>query len=338
MQDVRVQPQTTTRGAASAASDFAITTNKLTKTYGSSRGVDELDLEIRRGEVFGFLGPNGAGKTTTIRLLLNLIKPSSGTASVLGMDSQRDSVAIRREIGYLPGEFSLYPNMSGAQTLEYFANLRGVGGKATWKYVQELAERLELDMSKKFRQYSRGNKQKIGIIQALMHHPQLLILDEPTSGLDPLNQQEFYKLIEEAKAAGRSIFFSSHIMSEVEKICDRVAIIRDGKLVQSGNIADLTGLKAHHLELTFAGSVPEQEFGKLPGVEKLEKSQNEGREILRFIARSEALPAIVQTAARYSVVDFVSREPSLEEVFLNYYREPNREEVQKTQKVQKEGK
>ncbi|NWJ98518.1 MAG: ABC transporter ATP-binding protein [Chloroflexi bacterium] len=326
MQDITSRPQTTTGTAADAASNnrkYAILTEKLTKNYGHVRGLVDLDLGVYEGEVFGFLGPNGAGKTTTIRMLLNLIKPTKGKATVLGLDSQHDSVAIRQHIGYLPGEFSLYPNLTGAQTLEYFAHLRGVAGKENWKYVQELAERLELDMTRKFRQYSRGNKQKVGVIQALMHHPRLLILDEPTSGLDPLNQQEFYKLVDEVRKAGSTIFFSSHIMSEVEKICDRVAIIREGKLVKVGNIGDLTDLKSHYLELTFTGTAPLEEFKKLPGVEKLEKVAEKGTEILHFMVRSEGLDQVVKTAAKYAVVNFVSREPSLEESFLDYYRDPS---------------
>jgi ABC-2 type transport system ATP-binding protein len=323
MQNISSRPHTTTNGAASAASNtkFAISTEKLNKSYGRSRGVIDLDLNIYEGEVFGFLGPNGAGKTTTIRLLLNLIKPTGGKASLLGMDSERDSVAIRKEVGYLPGEFSLYPGLTGAQTLEYFANLRDVDSKENWQRVQQMAERLELDLTKKFKQYSRGNKQKVGIIQALMHRPRLLILDEPTSGLDPLNQQEFYKLVEEARDNGATVFFSSHIMSEVEKICDRVGIIREGRLIKVGNIAELTGLKSHQLELTFSDSVPAQEFQNLPGVEQFRQEQNDGTTTLHFTVKAEALEQVVKSASKYQIINFVSREPSLEESFLHYYQD-----------------
>ncbi len=299
-----------------ASSSCAILTEKLTKTYGSSRGVIDLDLEVRQGEVFGFLGPNGAGKTTTIRVLMNLIAPTDGRALVNGLDSQRDSVEIKRQIGYLPGEFSLYPNLSGAQTLQYFANLRG---GVDWKYIISLAERLELDLTKKFKQYSRGNKQKVGIIQAMMHKPRLLILDEPTSGLDPLNQQEFYKLVREVREEGRTVFFSSHIMSEVEKTCDRVGIIRDGRLVKLGGIGELTGIKTQQLELTFAGPAPLSEFERLPGVEQVEAIDTQ---ILRCVVRADGLDGVVRLAAQYALVNLASREPSLEEIFLNYYREP----------------
>lgn len=322
MQDMSSRPQTATGVATSAASNkFAILTEKLTKNYGPNRGVVDLDLGVNEGEIFGFLGPNGAGKTTTIRLLLNLIKPSSGKAKILGLDSLHNTVEIHKQIGYLPGEFSLYLNLTGAQTLEYFAHLREIAGPENWKYVQELAERLDLDLTKKFRQYSKGNKQKVGIIQALMHHPGLLILDEPTAGLDPLNQQEFYKLIKEAQTKGTTIFFSSHIMSEVEKVCDRVGIIRLGQLVKIGNISELTNLKNHQLELTFAGPVPLDEFKKLPGVDHLEKVAVNSHEVLRCTVRAETLDSVIKIAVKYPMVNFVSREPSLEETFLDYYRE-----------------
>jgi ABC-2 type transport system ATP-binding protein len=299
------------------ATGLAIQTQNLTKRYGQARGVTDLNLEVREGEVFGFLGPNGAGKTTTIRILLNLIKPTSGQVSVLGLDSQRDSVAIKKLVGYLPGEFSLYPNLTGAKTLEYFGNLRG---GVEWARVKNMAERLELDLSRKFRQYSRGNKQKVGIIQALMHRPRLLVLDEPTAGLDPLNQQEFYKLMAEARQDGSTVFFSSHIMSEVEKTCDRVGIIREGELVKVGNIAELTGLKTHHLELTFAGKAPVEEFRQLPGITELSLSEESGQPVIRCVVMAEALDQVVKLAGHYTLLNFVSREPSLEESFLHYYK------------------
>ncbi|MDB5082064.1 MAG: ybhF 4 [Chloroflexi bacterium] len=304
----------------SQSAGWAIQTQNLTKNYGQSRGVNDLNLEVREGEVFGFLGPNGAGKTTTIRILLNLIKPTAGRVMVLGLDSQRDSVEIRKHIGYLPGEFSLYPNLTGAKTLEYFGNLRG---GVDWSRVNRLAERLELDLSKKFRQYSRGNKQKVGIIQAMMHRPRLLVLDEPTSGLDPLNQQEFYRLVEEVRQDGSTVFFSSHIISEVEKICDRVAIIREGQLVKVGNVAELTGLKSHHLELIFAGAAPVEDLRQLPGIRDLsivEEDGPDGRTVIRCVVGAETLDKVVKLAASYTLLNFVSREPSLEESFLHYYK------------------
>src|SRR6476661_6487149 len=202
-----------------------IRTERLSKAYGVHRGITELDLEVAEGEIFGFLGPNGAGKTTTMRVLLDLIRPTSGRAEVFGIETTVDPVAIHKRIGYLPGEFDLYDRLTGAQTITYFGNLRGGVDRA---YVAELVERLDLDPSRRFKEYSRGNKQKVGLIVALQHRPDLLILDEPTSGLDPLVQQTFFEVIREAKEAGRTIFLSSHIIDEVDRTCDRVAIIRDG--------------------------------------------------------------------------------------------------------------
>src|SRR5262249_46752141 len=206
-----------------------IQTEKLTKSYGSHRGIIDLDLQVNEGEAFGFLGPNGAGKTTTIRTLLDHLRPTSGRATVFGIDTTADPVAIHRRLGYLPGEFALYDKLTGGQTLDYFANLRGLSDRS---YQKDLIARLDVDPTRKFREYSKGNKQKIGLIIALQHKPDLLLLDEPTSGLDPLIQQEFYGVIREAKTEGRTVFLSSHILSEVEKTCDRVAIIRDGRLTR----------------------------------------------------------------------------------------------------------
>jgi ABC-2 type transport system ATP-binding protein len=297
----------------------AIYTEKLTKNYGSNRGILDLDLEIHPGEVFGFLGPNGAGKTTTIRLLLNLLTPTSGKASIYGLDAQKDSVAIKKFIGYLPGEFMLYPQLTGAQLLKYFANLRG---GIPWQRISSLAERLELDMTKKFRDYSHGNKQKVGIIQAVMHQPRLLILDEPTNGLDPLNQQEFYKIVREARDQGSTVFLSSHIMAEVEATCDRVALVREGRLIKVGLIDELVGIQSHYLEMEFAGLVELEAFAQLPGVSQLHKEQLDGETKITCIVPPDGLDAVIKTAGHYSVLHFISREPSLEEIFLNFYRIP----------------
>ena len=206
-----------------------IRTERLTKAYGEHRGIIDVDLEVAENEIFGFLGPNGAGKTTTIRTLLDLIRPTSGRAFVFDVETTVDPVAIHRRIGYIPGEFALYDRLTGGQTIQYFANLRGGVDAA---YQAALVERLDIDPSRKFKELSKGNKQKIGLVIALQHRPELLILDEPTSGLDPLVQQTFYELVREARAEGRSVFLSSHILSEVERTCDRVAIIRDGQLVK----------------------------------------------------------------------------------------------------------
>jgi beta-exotoxin I transport system ATP-binding protein len=291
--------------------DPVISTERLTKSYGSHRGIIELDLEIAEGEVFGFLGPNGAGKTTTIRVLLDHIRPTGGRATVFGIETTADPVAIHRRTGYLPGEFSLYDRLTGGQTLEYFANLRGGVDPA---YQAMLIERLDLDPSRRFKEYSKGNKQKVGLVIALQHKPELLILDEPTAGLDPLVQQTFFGLLREAVAGGATVFLSSHILSEVEKSCDRVAIIRDGRLAQVGTVDSLRDLAHHQVELRFAGEVPAAEFERLPGVSDVALVDH----VLRMRV-SGAITPVVQAAARYELLDFVSREPSLEETFLAQY-------------------
>jgi ABC-type multidrug transport system ATPase subunit len=288
-----------------------IETDKLTKSYGEHRGIIEVDLSVEEGEAFGFLGPNGAGKTTTIRTLLDHIRPTSGTARIFGIETTVDPVAIHRRVGYLPGEFTLYDKLTGGQTIEYFANLRGGVDTA---YQQQLISRLDIDPSRKFREYSKGNKQKIGLIVALQHRPDLLILDEPTSGLDPLVQQTFYEVIREAKAEGRTVFLSSHILSEVERTCDRVAIIRDGRLVRVDRVEALRDIAHHQVELRFAGDVPVGAFAGLPGVSDVTTEDHTLR--LRV---SGSITPIVKEAANYELLDFVSREPSLEETFLAEY-------------------
>ncbi|MGD0121261.1 MAG: ABC transporter ATP-binding protein [Candidatus Limnocylindrales bacterium] len=284
---------------------------KLTKFYGSHRGIVEVDLAVEKGEVFGFLGPNGAGKTTTIRLLLDLIRPSSGKAYVFDIESSADPVAIHRRIGYLPGEFALYDRLTGSQTLEYFGNLRGGIDPA---YQASLIERFDLDPSRRFREYSKGNKQKVGLVAALQHRPELLMLDEPTSGLDPLVQQTFFATMREAVRDGATVFLSSHILNEVERSCDRVAIIRDGRLVQVDRVDALRDLAHHQIELRFAGDPPAEQFRALPGVSEVVAEDH----ILRLRVQGSITP-IVEAAAKAGVVDFLSREPSLEETFLAQY-------------------
>ena len=288
-----------------------IETQKLTKSYGSHRGIVEVDLVVQEGEVFGFLGPNGAGKTTTIRTLLDLIRPTSGTARVFGIESSADPVAIHRRVGYIPGEFTLYDRLTGSQTLEYFANLRGGVDPA---YQRSLVERFELDPSRRFKEYSKGNKQKVGVIIALQHRPELLMLDEPTSGLDPLVQQTFFATLGDTVQAGATVFLSSHILSEVEKGADRVAIIRDGRIVKTDTVEGLRDLAHHQVELRFAGPVPAAEFEGLPGVSDLVADDH----VLRMRVAGAITP-VVRAAARYELLDFVSREPSLEETFLAQY-------------------
>ena len=288
-----------------------IRTEKLTKSYGIHRGIVDVDLEVAEGEIFGFLGPNGAGKTTTIRTLLDLIRPTSGRAFVFDIESSVDPVSIHRRIGYIPGEFTLYDRLTGKQTLEYFANLRGGVDRG---YQASLIERFELDPSRRFREYSKGNKQKVGVIIALQHRPELLILDEPTSGLDPLVQQTFFVTLRQAVADGATVFLSSHILSEVEKSSDRVAIIREGRIVKLDTVEGLRDLAHHQVELRFAGPVPTNAFESLPGVSDLVADDH----VLRMRVAGAITP-VVQAAARYELLDFVSREPSLEETFLAQY-------------------
>jgi ABC-2 type transport system ATP-binding protein len=288
-----------------------IRTERLTKSYGPHRGIVDVDLEVQAGEIFGFLGPNGAGKTTTIRTLLDLIRPTSGRAFVFDIETTADPVSIHRRIGYIPGEFALYDRLTGGQTLEYFGNLRGGVDKA---YRASLVERFDLDTSRKFKEYSKGNKQKVGLVIALQHRPEMLILDEPTSGLDPLIQQSFYELVREAREEGRTVFLSSHILSEVERTCDRVAIIRDGKLVKVDSVEGLRDLAHHEVELRFADGVPADAFASLPGVSDVKV----GEHTLRLRVSGPITP-VVQAAAQYELLDFVSREPTLEETFLAQY-------------------
>jgi ABC-type multidrug transport system ATPase subunit len=288
-----------------------IETEKLTKSYGPNRGIVDLDLEVDEGEVFGFLGPNGAGKTTTIRTLLDHLRPTSGRARIFGIETTADPVAIHRRTGYLPGEFTLYDRLTGGQTIEYFGNLRGGVDPA---YRASLIERLDLDPSRRFKEYSKGNKQKLGLVIAFQHRPELLVLDEPTSGLDPLVQQAFYGLVREAQAEGRTVFLSSHVLSEVERTCDRVAIVRDGRLVRTGRVDTLRDLAHHQVELRFADAVPTAEFAALPGVSDVVVEDH----TLRLRIAGPITP-VLQAAAHHELMDFLSREPSLEETFLAEY-------------------
>jgi len=288
---------------------------RLTKHYGRKRGVIDLSFHVIDGEVFGFLGPNGAGKTTTMSLLMALLFPDSGTARIAGLDCWQQSVDVKRVLGYLPGELAFDPNLTGGQILAYYANLRGGVDRA---YLARLVSRLDLDTSRRFRQYSHGNKQKVGLIQAFMHRPRLLILDEPTSGLDPLNQREFGSMVAEVRAEGRTVFLSSHILSEVESTCDRVGIIRDGRLAHVGSVAELKDIKHHEVELTFTTAPPADAFRAIAGVERVDVLPD-GRS-LRVIIHGDVDP-LIKTAARYSLANFVSREPTLEDVFLRFYQD-----------------
>jgi len=290
----------------------AIETEGLTKRYGrKARGIEDVNLVVAPGEVFGFLGPNGAGKTTTIRTLLGFLRPTGGRARVFGLDVRRESVEIRARVGNLPGEFALEDRMTGEGLLKFFARLRGVNDLS---YAHELAERLGADLRRPMRRLSRGNKQKIGLVQAMFHRPPLLILDEPTGGLDPLVQEEFLDIVEETKAEGRTVFFSSHVLSEVERVCDRVGIIRDGRLVTVEPTHALVDKAFRHVRLTFDGPVDREPFEKLHGVEDLEV---EGSKALFTLY--ETPDEMVKLAARHRLISLEYERPSLEEIFLTYY-------------------
>jgi ABC-2 type transport system ATP-binding protein len=285
----------------------------LTKSYGGKRGIAEVSFQVEEGEVFGFLGPNGSGKTTTIRVLMALLRADAGTARIAGLDCWKQSLEVKRLIGYVPGEPALDPNLTGGQILEYFAHLRGGVDQS---YLKQLIQRFDLDTSRKFRQYSTGNKRKVVLIQAFMHRPRLLILDEPTSGLDPLNQQEFDRMVKEARDEGRTVLLSSHILSEVEKTCTRVGIIRDGGLVRIGDVAEVKAIKRYEITITFADAIPAETFKTLDGVVEVE-TLNHGHGVR--LAMQGPADAVIKAAAHYPVVSLTSYEPSLEDIFLRYY-------------------
>ena len=287
----------------------AIRTDGLTKRFGRVTALDELNLTVDRGEVMGYLGPNGAGKTTTIRLLLGLLRPTSGRCEVFGLDAHRQAVEAHRRLSFVPGEASLWPRMTGAETLHVLGN---VHGRVDTGYRDELTERFELDPSKKVRAYSKGNRQKVLLIAALMTRADLLVLDEPTAGLDPLMEQIFRECVHEAKARGQSVFLSSHILSEVEALCDRVAILRAGRLVELGSLDELRHLAALSVDATFAGAVPD--LSAVPGVSGIH-THGQG---VRLALRGPVAP-LVRALAPTDITELVSREPSLEELFLSHY-------------------
>jgi len=296
-------------------SEPAIRTVGLAKNYGDVRALRGLDLEVRRGEIFGFLGPNGAGKTTTIRCLLDMIRPSGGKAEVLGFDPQRDSVEVRSRVGYLPGELRLYGYMKAGAMLRLLNGQRG--GKTDWEDVEELAERLGLDLNTQIKNLSKGNKQKVGVVQAFMHQPELLIMDEPTSGLDPLVQQEVFSMIQEARAKGATVFFSSHVLSEIEEIADRVGIIRQGILVESANPADLIERALHRVTVRFREPVEWKPLTQVPGVELFNAEDG----VTISLQVEGEMDALVKSLAEYPISSIETERPSLEEAFLVYYQD-----------------
>ena len=290
----------------------AIETRGLTKDYGVGRGVFDLDLAVAEGEVFGFLGPNGAGKTTTIKQLMGMIHPTRGSAEVMGLDAQRDAVEVKMKVGYVPGELPQFGGWRGDEIVAYVAGLRGDVDSAA---VSDVASRLDLDLGRRYREYSHGNKQKLALTLAFMHRPPLLILDEPTSGLDPLHQQAFYSLVRDARAGGATVFLSSHVLSEVEHVCDRVGIVREGRLVTAGALDQLAGIRAHRIEIEFAGHVPAERLGAIEGFEQLAIDGQHASGMLRG-----SFDALLAAIAGEKIVALTSREPTLEEVFLSYYR------------------
>ncbi len=295
------------------ASAPAIRTQGLTKTFGGVQALRDLHLTVNRGEVFGFLGPNGAGKTTMIRTILDLIRPSSGTASILGLDTHRDAVEIRRHVGYLPGDLAMYPKLTGKDTLTYFANLRG---GVDWTYVDDLAQRLNADLSKKVADYSTGNRQKVGLIQAFMNRPELIIMDEPSTGLDPLVQREFQAMMRELAADCKTVFLSSHTLSEVQRSADRVGIIRAGALIDVERVHDLRSKAIRRVELVFDAPVPASDFSEIAGARDVETHDRTVR--LAFDGNMDELLQVA--TGQHHLVDINSEEADLEEIFLAYYR------------------
>jgi ABC-2 type transport system ATP-binding protein len=292
-----------------------IETHDLTVYYGQHRGILDVNLTVEKGEVFGFLGPNGAGKTTTQRVLLDVFPPTAGHASIFGLDCQKKGVNIRRRIGYLPGELALYTNMRASEFFQMYEYLRGENGSKN--YWRELSDRLDLDTSRKIGQFSRGNKQKVGVVAAFMSRADLLILDEPTGGLDPLVQQTVLEMVREARSDGRTVFFSSHILSEVQAVCDRVGIIRDGQLVAIETVEKLISQRINRMNLIFEAAPPEGIFN-FDGVQELEREKN-----TIVLEVTENLPQVLTTAAQYNIIDIETHNIGLEEIFLAYYSKEN---------------
>ena len=291
----------------------AIETRGLTKYYGDAAGIVDLDLAVESGEVFGFIGPNGAGKTTTIRLLLSFLQPTRGSGTVLGMDMAAGSVAIRSRVGYLPGDLALYPSMTGREFLLYFSRLRGVDTSAA---TTRLAERFELDLDRRIKEYSKGNRQKVGLVNAFMHEPELLILDEPTGGLDPLMQQEFATLLGEVRAEGRTVFLSSHYLPEVQRIADRVGIVRQGRLIAVDTLDGFRARIQSNLSIEFATPADPAGFAGLRGVTSVDA--HEGGKLLR-LSVSGPQDAVIRAAADAGAIAVHTEEADLDDVFLSYY-------------------
>ena len=293
------------------SAEAVILAEDLTKFYGKSRGVEGLDFQVNPGEVFGYLGPNGAGKTTTIRTMLDFMRPTRGRIALFGADSHDGSLQIRRRVGYLPGELALYDDLTGHGYLSYFANLRGGVPEAAFR---KLADRVDCDLSVKIKSLSHGNRQKIGLIQAFMHSPDLLILDEPSQGLDPLIQQEFHAMVTETRDEGRTVFISSHVMPEVERLCDRVGIIRGGKLIAVEDVGELKSRALRTIDFHFNGAVAAEEFERLPSVREV---QVFGDTVRCTVAGH--MDELIKAASQHEVINVETAEASLEDIFLTYY-------------------
>ncbi len=295
--------------------DYVIETRGLSVYYGRQRGILGVDLKVEKGEVFGFLGPNGAGKTTTQRVLMDILRPTAGAATIFGKDCQKEGVSIRERVGYLPGELSFYDEMRASQFFKMYFSLQK--NNTDPNYWQVLADRLELDTRRKIRELSRGNKQKVGVVTAFMNRPDLLILDEPTTGLDPLVQQTVMELVREANQVGTTVFFSSHILPEVQAVCDRVGIIREGQLIATERVEDLTTQNFKRVRFSFASPPPVGAFAR-PGVTEIAR---DGDSITLEI--SEHLDEVMRTAASFGITDLETIHVSLEEIFLAYYGKGN---------------
>ncbi|MGI9584216.1 MAG: ABC transporter ATP-binding protein [Acidimicrobiia bacterium] len=292
----------------------AISTDKLTKHYGDVKALIDLDLEVRPGEVFGFLGPNGAGKTTAIRTLMDEIRATSGSATIVGLDTHKDSVEIRRHLGYLPSDLTMYPNLTGKDTITYFSNLRG---GVDWTVVESIAARLDADLSKKVGDLSTGNRQKVGLIQAFMNQPALIIMDEPSAGLDPLVQREFQNMMREIADDGRAVFLSSHTLSEVQRVADRVGIIREGHLVAVESVQSLRSKAIRRVDLYFDEPVEASVFERIDGVRSCEVTNHHAS--LSFDGHMDEL--LSAASSHYTLVDINTQEEDLEEIFLTYYQD-----------------
>ncbi len=295
----------------------AILTEGLSKSYGDTIALGGLDLRVERGEIFGFLGPNGAGKSTTIRLLLDLIRPTAGRALVLGMDCQRQSVAVRARTGYLPGDLRLYPALRGREMVDLMAGLRKA--PVDRRFVLGLAEKLGLDLEKPAGSLSKGNRQKLGIVLALVGRPPMLLLDEPTSGLDPIVQHTVWGILREEAQRGTAVFFSSHVMSEVDQVCERVGILRAGRLVAVEPVAGLKARQVLHVEVSFADATPPPDAFNLPGVREIRRE----RLVAEFEVAGE-IDGLLKALAPFHVVDLRTQQPALDEILLGYYQEATR--------------